>query len=70
MLSVEKLKAILLQKNDKAEIKSKNAIQFTKPDTKEKINTNDILQFSYVGTLDTPAVTEFLHSHAFKEAKL
>jgi len=70
LISVEKLKAFLLQKNEKAELKSRNAVQFTKPDTKEKVNTTDILQFSYIGALDIAATTEFFQTHAFKEAKL
>jgi len=59
-----------LQKNEKAELKSKNAVQFTNPETKVKVNTTDILQFSYIGPLDVGATTEFFKAHAFKEAKL
>jgi alanyl-tRNA synthetase len=70
LIKTEKLKELLAKKNEKADIKTKNEIVFTKPESKDKIKTSDILQFSYIGLMDAPAVQEFFQGNAFKEAKV
>eukprot|EP01016_Furgasonia_blochmanni_P018248 TRINITY_DN2078_c0_g1_i2.p2 TRINITY_DN2078_c0_g1~~TRINITY_DN2078_c0_g1_i2.p2 ORF type:complete len:450 (+),score=222.70 TRINITY_DN2078_c0_g1_i2:66-1415(+) len=65
-IDLEKLKALLAADGKKVDIKTRKDISF-QTEKKENIKVTDILQFTYIGPLNTQQVVDFLKQSGYEE---
>ena len=65
VLDLEKLKALLKEKNPQANVKVATEIKHQDQKTKKKIQVKDIAQFSYIGALDGEQIIKFFGESGF-----
>eukprot|EP00331_Platyophrya_macrostoma_P016320 CAMPEP_0176475624 /NCGR_PEP_ID=MMETSP0127-20121128/43706_1 /TAXON_ID=938130 /ORGANISM="Platyophrya macrostoma, Strain WH" /LENGTH=971 /DNA_ID=CAMNT_0017871233 /DNA_START=95 /DNA_END=3010 /DNA_ORIENTATION=+ len=66
-LNLEELKAILLQDNEKAQLKTKDSVSVTKP---KAIKVDQVLELSYIGVLNVDKVKKYFNTAEVRECDL